>query len=126
MPEFCRYRLLPSYVDNPSGRKRGKVKRHPALGPRHGPPELNPSSGQLQHNYLCSSRVDLGSCFQGALAGTLVVAVLGIIAVAIMLYYKFRRRLKRLKSELAHVHYIADPGTQPGKRVLVGYIYNKY
>ncbi len=50
------------------------------------------------------------------MAGILVVVILGGAIIAIMLYYRFHRRLKRLKSELAHVHYIADPGTQPGKR----------
>jgi hypothetical protein len=31
-----------------------------------------------------------------------------------MVYYRFYLRFKRLKTELAHVHYIADPGTHPG------------
>ncbi len=51
-----------------------------------------------------------------------MVVVLGGVTIAIMLYYRFHRRLKRLKTELAHVHYIADPGTQPGEANIFAYI----
>lgn len=60
---------------------------------------------------------DDGGAEEGALAGILTVVFLGAITVAIMIYYRFHRRFKRMKTELAHVHYIADPASQPGKLI---------
>jgi hypothetical protein len=50
----------------------------------------------------------------GTIAGIVIVLILGTVIIVIMVYYKFYLRFKRLKTELAHVHYIADPGTHPG------------
>ena len=48
----------------------------------------------------------------GLIAG-LIVAILFIVAVVAALMY-YRRRITHLKSELAHVQYIADPSSAPG------------
>ena len=48
------------------------------------------------------------------LAGIITVAILGVIILCIIVYFKFYRKFKRMKTELAHVHYIADP-IQNGK-----------
>lgn len=48
------------------------------------------------------------------LAGIITVAILGGIIIVITVYFKFYRKFKRMKTELAHVHYIADPHIQPG------------
>lgn len=37
------------------------------------------------------------------------MAILGAIILCIIVYFKFYRKFKRMKTELAHVHYIADP-----------------
>ena len=50
----------------------------------------------------------------GTIAGIVIVLLLGAMIIVIMVYYKFYLRFKRLKTELAHVHYIADPATHPG------------
>ena len=61
---------------------------------------------------------DDGGAEEGALAGILTVVFLGAITIGIMIYYRFHRRFKRMKTELAHVHYIADPASsQPGKLI---------
>jgi hypothetical protein len=52
---------------------------------------------------------------QGALVGVLVALFLLGAFLALFIYRRYRARLKRLKTELAHVHYIADPGSQPGE-----------
>ncbi len=49
------------------------------------------------------------------LAGIITVAFLGAVIIGIIVYFKFYRKFKRMKTELAHVHYIADPHIQPGK-----------
>ena len=49
------------------------------------------------------------------LAGIITVAILGGIILCIIVYFKFYRKFKRMKTELAHVHYIADPHIQNGK-----------
>lgn len=51
----------------------------------------------------------------GTLAGIIIVIFLGGVILFIMVYHRYQKRLKRLKTELAHVHYHADPSTQPGK-----------
>jgi len=52
----------------------------------------------------------------GTIACISIVLILIFIIVFIIAYYKVYLRFKRLKSELAHVHYRADPGaTNPGK-----------
>jgi hypothetical protein len=48
-------------------------------------------------------------------AGMLVALLLAAIIVALLLYY--RRRVNRLKCEIANVQYIADPNGGPGKRI---------
>ena len=54
----------------------------------------------------------------GTIAGILIVIILGSIILFIVIYCKFYRRFKRMKTEMAHVHYIADPNVQPGKSYL--------
>ena len=49
------------------------------------------------------------------LAGIITVVILGAIILGIIIYFKFYRKFKRMKTELAHVHYIADPHIQPGE-----------
>ena len=58
---------------------------------------------------LSPSSSDNGGTDDGTLAGVLVVAFLGAVIISIMVYYRCHRRFKRLKTELAHVHYIPDP-----------------
>ena len=60
-----------------------------------------------------------GGTDPGTIAGIVIVLFLGALIIGIMVYYKFYLRFKRLKTELAHVHYIADPGTNPGMIVAV-------
>ena len=48
----------------------------------------------------------------GLIAGLVVSIVLILTVIAALLYY--RRRISHLKSELAHVQYIADPSSAPG------------
>ncbi len=50
----------------------------------------------------------------GTIAGIVIVIILGGIILFIVVYCKFYRKFKRLKSELAHVHYVADPHVRPG------------
>ena len=52
--------------------------------------------------------------------GIITVAILGSIILFIIVYCKFYRKFKRMKTELAHVHYIADPHIQPGKQQVSG------
>ena len=49
----------------------------------------------------------------GGLIGGLIIAILLIVVVIGALMY-YRRRITHLKSELAHVQYIADPSSAPG------------
>lgn len=44
----------------------------------------------------------------GTIFGVIITLALSVVVVFAIVYY--RRRIKRLKSELSHVHYIADPG----------------
>jgi hypothetical protein len=73
--------------------------------PRYGDPNLASAAGS-----------DRGSGSDvGTIAGITIVVFLGLVICAIILYRHWQQKLRKLKSELAHVHYIADPGTQPGK-----------
>lgn len=45
-------------------------------------------------------------------AGVVVALILVAIIVALLFYY--RRRVANLKTEIAHVQYIADPEAAPG------------
>ena len=54
----------------------------------------------------------------GTIAGIVIVIILGGIILFIVVYCKFYRKFKRMKTEMAHVHYIADPSVQPGKILL--------
>jgi hypothetical protein len=45
-------------------------------------------------------------------AGVVVALILVAIIVALLFYY--RRRVANLKTEIAHVQYIADPQVAPG------------
>ena len=51
----------------------------------------------------------------GTIIGIILVVILGAIILVILIYCKYYRRYKRRKTEMAHVHYIADPHIQPGK-----------
>jgi hypothetical protein len=62
----------------------------------------------------------------GTIAGIVIVLILGVIIIVIMVYYRFYLRFKRLKTELAHVHYIADPGTHPGQKMFQIYFIMRY
>lgn len=53
----------------------------------------------------------------GGLIGGLIVSILLIVIVIGALVY-YRRRISHLKSELAHVQYIADPSSAPGTSFL--------
>ena len=50
----------------------------------------------------------------GGLIAGLIISILLIVMVVAALFY-YRRRISHLKSELAHVQYIADPSSAPGK-----------
>lgn len=50
----------------------------------------------------------------GLIAGLIVSILLIVIVIGALVYY--RRRISHLKSELAHVQYIADPSSAPGNR----------
>ena len=66
------------------------------------------SGGRAPHHVSPSSPAsDSGD--EGTLAGILIVVFLGAVIISIMVYYRCHRRFKRLKTELAHVHYIPDP-----------------
>lgn len=54
----------------------------------------------------------------GGLIGGLIVSILLIVIVIGALFY-YRRRISHLKSELAHVQYIADPSSAPGMSISV-------
>ena len=60
------------------------------------------------------------------LAGIITVAILGGIILCIIVYFKFYRKFKRMKTELAHVHYIADPHIQNGKFNSAALLLNDY
>ena len=51
----------------------------------------------------------------GTIIGIILVVILGAIILVIVIYCKYYRRYQRRKTEMAHVHYIADPHIQPGK-----------
>lgn len=51
----------------------------------------------------------------GLIAGLIVSILLIVIVIGALVYY--RRRISHLKSELAHVQYIADPSSAPGTPV---------
>ena len=53
---------------------------------------------------------------EGTIIGIILVVILGAIILIIIVYCKYYRRYKRRKTEMAHVHYIADPHIQPGKK----------
>ena len=48
-------------------------------------------------------------------AGVVVALILVAIIVALLFYY--RKRVANLKTEIAHVQYIADPQIPPGKKI---------
>ena len=62
------------------------------------------------------TRDEHGNSEQSTIAGIVTVVILGGIILFIIVYCKFYRKFKRMKTELAHVHYIADPHIQPGKK----------
>ena len=90
-------------------------------GPHHSSTALSPSSdggggsdeGAEQSVFnLATLILNVFPCPPlGTLAGVLVVAFLGAVIISIMVYYRCHRRFKRLKTELAHVHYIPDPSS---------------
>ena len=45
----------------------------------------------------------------------MIVIFLGGVILFIVIYCKFYGRYKRRKTEMAHVHYIANEGNQSGK-----------
>ena len=61
----------------------------------------------------------------GTIAGIVIVIILGGIILFIVVYCKFYRKFKRMKTEMAHVHYIADPSVQPGK-ILLFFFFENY
>ena len=61
----------------------------------------------------------------GTIAGIVIVIILGCIILFIVVYCKFYRKFKRMKTEMAHVHYIADPSVQPGKILLLIFLEEK-
>lgn len=50
--------------------------------------------------------------YGGLIAGLIVSILLIVVVIGALVYY--RRRISHLKSELAHVQYIADPSSAPG------------
>jgi hypothetical protein len=50
--------------------------------------------------------------YGSVVAGVVVALILVAIIVALVFYYK--RRVANLKTEIAHVQYIADPQVAPG------------
>jgi hypothetical protein len=58
----------------------------------------------------------------GGLIGGLIVSILLIVIVIGALVY-YRRRISHLKSELAHVQYIADPSSAPGTSFLFIFLF---
>ncbi|CAH2105448.1 unnamed protein product [Euphydryas editha] len=56
-------------------------------------------------------RANTGS--SAGLTAVLVVLVCACVAGAALLLLYYRKRLRNLKREIAHVHYTADPGSQP-------------
>lgn len=44
-----------------------------------------------------------------------IIVALGLVAVIIFISLYFRRRVRNLKTEIAHVQYIADPPSQPDR-----------
>ncbi|VVD02051.1 unnamed protein product, partial [Leptidea sinapis] len=53
-----------------------------------------------------------GGASGGAVAGMVVVTLAFVAAAALVLLY-YRKRVRLLKREIAHVHYTADPAAQP-------------
>jgi hypothetical protein len=53
-----------------------------------------------------------GQNYGSMAAGVVVALILVAIIVALLFYY--RRRVANLKTEIAHVQYIADPEAAPG------------
>ena len=49
----------------------------------------------------------------GTIFGVIITLALSVVVIFAIVYY--RRRIKRLKSELSHVPFIADPGPTAGK-----------
>lgn len=49
----------------------------------------------------------------GSMAAGVVVALI-LVAVIVALLFYYRRRVANLKTEIAHVQYIADPQVAPG------------
>jgi hypothetical protein len=49
----------------------------------------------------------------GSMAAGVVVALI-LVAIIVALLFYYRRRVANLKTEIAHVQYIADPQAAPG------------
>jgi hypothetical protein len=49
----------------------------------------------------------------GSMAAGVVVALI-LVAIIVALLFYYRRRVANLKTEIAHVQYIADPQVAPG------------
>jgi len=56
----------------------------------------------------------------GSMAAGVVVALI-LVAIIVALLFYYRRRVANLKTEIAHVQYIADPQAAPGdgERILL-------
>jgi len=86
-----------------------------AGGGKSGAPGAGATVGFLPGGHGDDDDNEPGVSDQGALVGLLVTLFLLGCILALFIYRRYRARLKRLKTELAHVHYIADPGSQPGE-----------
>ncbi|XP_050685558.1 protein draper-like [Leptidea sinapis] len=58
------------------------------------------------------AHAESGGASGGAVAGMVVVTLAFVAAAALVLLY-YRKRVRLLKREIAHVHYTADPAAQP-------------
>lgn len=65
-------------------------------------------SGRLGHDVEEKAQTSNSGMVAGAIVATLFSAVF------LLLWLYYRRRVKSLKTELAHVQYHADPGVSPG------------
>lgn len=65
---------------------------------------------------LTGNKSEGGAGAGSVAAGVIVALILVVIIILIVFYY--RRRVENLKTEIAHVQYIADPHSAPGKYFL--------
>lgn len=66
---------------------------------------------------FCDARIKQNNNFAGHSAGItwgIIVALL-LVGVIVLVLVHYRRRVQNLKTEIAHVQYIADPGSQPDR-----------